>query len=97
MTNKKSQAMKRYSKTPVATNLKPVKLENVSIEQLCIMEMLSEERERANLEGHEGRLTLSGDRYKAKIAEKMREKKETGKVSTFLTEGQFSTGDVKSA
>ena len=97
MTSKKSQAMKRYSKTPVATNLKPVKLENVSIEQLCIMEMLSEERERANLEGHEGRLTLSGARYKAKIAEKMREKKETGKVSTFLTEGQFSTGDVNSA
>ena len=84
-------------KTPVVTNLTPIKLANVSIEQLCIMEMLSEERERANLEGHEGRLTLSGDRYKAKIAEKMREKKETGKVSTFLTEGQFSTGDVKSA
>ena len=96
MTSKKFQAMKRYSKTPVATNLKPVKLENVSIEQLCIMEMLSEECERANLEGHNGRLTLRGDRYQAKIAEKMREKKETGKVSTFLTEGQFSTGDVKS-
>ena len=97
MTSKKSQAMKRYSKTPVATNLKPVKLENVSIEQLCIMEMLSEECERANLKGRRGgRLTLRGDRYQAKIAEKMREKKETGKVSTFLTEGQFSTGDVKS-
>ena len=97
MTSKKSQAMKRYSHIPVVTNLKPMKLENVSIEDLCMMELISEERERANLEGHEGHLTLSSDRYQAKIAEKMREKKETGKVSTFLTEGQFSTGDVKSA
>ena len=61
------------------------------------MEMLSEECERANLEGRSGHLTLRGDRYKAKIAEKMREKKETGRVSTFLTEGTFSTDDVKSA
>ena len=89
--------MKKYSQNPVVTNPKPMKLENVSIEDLCMMELISEERERANLEGHEGHLTLSGARYKAKIAEKMREKKETGKVSTFLTEGQFSTGDVKSA
>jgi hypothetical protein len=96
MTSKKSQAMKRYSQNPVVTNLKPMKLENVSIEDLCMMELISEERERANLEGHEGRLTLRGDRYQAKITEKMREKKETGKVSTFLTEGTFSTGDVKS-
>jgi hypothetical protein len=96
MTSKKSQAMKRYSQTPVATNLKPMKLEKVSIEDLCMMELISEERERANLEGRSGHLTLRGDRYQAKIAEKMREKKETGKVSTFLTEGQLSTGDVKS-
>ena len=77
MTSKKSQAMKRYSQTSVATNLKPMKLENVSIKQLCIMELISEECERADLEGRRGgRLTLRGDRYKAKIAKKMREKKQ---------------------
>lgn len=75
----------------VVTNIKPIKLANLSVEDLCLMELISEESEKAELEGH-NRLTLTRDRLDAKIVEKLREKKETGKVSTFLTEGQFSTG-----
>ena len=71
-------------KKPVVTNLTPIKLENVSIEELCMMELLSEASERAEREGH-NRITLTSDRLKEKIAEKLREKKETGKVSTFLS------------
>ena len=74
------------SQKPVATNIKPIKLENVSIEEMCIMEMLSEASEKAELEGH-SRITLTRERLDAKIAEKLSEKKQTGKVSTFLTQG----------
>lgn len=87
MAREKSKG-KNHSSKLVATNLKPVKLENVSIEQLCIMELLSEESERAKSEGRGGLLTIRPERYRAKIAEKKRERKETGKVSTFLTEGK---------
>ena len=95
MTSKKSQVKKRNMPYVYKDTTKPMKLENLSIRQLCIMELLSEESERADLEGHGGCLTLKRDRIEARVAEKMREKKETGKVSTFLTEEQFCTGDIK--
>jgi hypothetical protein len=55
-----------------------------SIEELCIAELLSEEFEKANSKGHDVVVELKADRLEAKIAEKEREKKSTGKVSTFL-------------
>jgi hypothetical protein len=85
----KSKVTTKYRPKLVATSLKPVKLEHVSIEQLCIMELLSEEHDRAELEGRPGQLTLTRERYEAKIAEKKREKKETAKSRRFSLRDSF--------
>ena len=65
-----------------SSNGKPIKFK--SIEELCIAELLSEEFEKANSKGHDVVVELKADRLETKIAEKEREKKSTGKVSTFL-------------
>jgi hypothetical protein len=91
--SKKSRVTKVQSQIPVATNLKPIKIAECSIEELCTMEIISEEMDKAEREGNGGVLTMDWDRLQAKIAEKKREKKETGKVSTFLTEGRLATAE----
>jgi len=91
--SKKSRVTKVQSQTPIATNLKPIQIADCSIEELCTMEIISEEMDKAEREGNGGVLTMDWERLQAKIAEKKREKKETGKVSTFLTEGRLATAE----
>ena len=70
MTSKKSQVKKRNMPYIYKDTTKPMKLENLSIRQLCIMELLSEESGRADLEGHGGCLDSHTRPYRSQSCRK---------------------------
>jgi hypothetical protein len=65
------------------------RFKNLSIGERCLLELLMEEYEKAELEGRD-RITLTPDGLEAKFAEKMREKKEKVKSQRFPPRDKFS-------
>jgi hypothetical protein len=94
MFNKQSKAPRLKEPCLSADTIKPINYERLSIRELCLLEALAEESEKAHREGRTGATTVTHEQVKAKIVEKKRERKKTGKISTFLKPGQFMTGDA---
>jgi hypothetical protein len=77
----------------VARNYKPMNPQNASIQSLCIAEALYEEMKKRRGKGSDcGYITA--EQVEAKVQEKERELKATGKVTTTVPPGMIGTADV---
>ena len=94
MSDRKSEIVKTNEPYLYADTIKLINYERLSIRKLCLLEALAEESEKAHREGRTGARTVTHEQVEAKIVEKKRERKKTGKISTFLKPGQFMTGDA---
>jgi hypothetical protein len=70
------------SKGPIVLNSKPIDLNNIPLEQQCTLEVLSEQREKAENDAaakgeptDKVKVTVTAEMVEAKLEEKMREPK----------------------
>lgn len=74
-----------------ATNIEPINLESLPIEDLCVLEALYEASEKAGLDAD---LAIATEQIEAKIVEKNRQMKKTGKINTTIPPGTFGLAEV---
>jgi hypothetical protein len=74
-------------------DVKPVNLQKLTMEELCIAEAFYEEFKKARQRG-ESEVTFTQARLDELLEDKRRQKTETGKFSTWLPPGCFLMGTV---
>ena len=91
MTKKQSPVIKKSTNDVVITDITPIDYETLSVGELCAMEVVYEEMKKVKKKkGAPIKVSISSDLFYAKLAEKKREKRETGKVTTTVPPGTFS-------